>query len=221
MGTFRTLTATLRCLKCDALGPFDIQFKTGDDVAMSVYGIEDLADDIAPGVYDGVADSFCSHCHGRWVEDEKRAHFDLLGDEVDAGVVTVRRATWQHGALVGHPERGLVVTLDDEPPLTSLQVRALADVDEGAGWPNFWARLSAARVTLWVGSTRITPWQPESDAAHAAWWGPHQAAVTTRLQAKGWPSGENQFREVALEVMPNQRFRLVQSGGGSVPRGSS
>lgn len=209
MGTFRTLKATLQCLKCDAPHNFDIQFKTGDDSAMSEYGIEDLADDIAPGVYDGLADCFCTQCHRRWVDHEKRVHFDLLGDEVDAGLVTARRATWRHGALDGRPELGLVVTLDDEPPLTPRQIRALADVSDSAGWPNFGARLIEARVTLWVGSARITPGQPQSDAAHATWWRPHQAAVTTRLQEMGWPSGDDQFREVSLEVMPDQRFRLV------------
>ena len=91
MGTFRTLRTTLRCSKCDASQDFDIQFKTADDAAMSEYGMEDLADDVAPGVYDGLADSFCAHCHRRWVEDEKRAHFGSLGDEVDAGLVTARK----------------------------------------------------------------------------------------------------------------------------------
>jgi hypothetical protein len=36
---------------------FGIQFKTGDDSAMREYGLNDLADDIAPGVYEGIAES--------------------------------------------------------------------------------------------------------------------------------------------------------------------
>lgn len=208
MGTFRTLHATLRCLKCAASHCFGIQFKTGDDAEMSEYALDDLADDIAPGVYDGLTDAFCPDCHRRWVEDEKRAHFDCLADEVETGLVTARRATWRHGAMDGHPELGLVVTLDDEPPLTSQQIRLLANVPDTAGWPNFCARLINARVTLWVGSVRITPGQPQSQTAHDAWWRLHRTSVATRLRTLGWPSEDDQFREIVVEVMPNQRFRL-------------
>lgn len=197
VGTFRTLKTTLPCLKCDTSHRFDIQFKTGDDTAMPEYEIDDLAGDIAPGV------------QARWVDDEKHAHFDALADEVGAGVVTARRAVWRHGSVDGRPELGLVVTLDDEPPLTPGQIRALADVSESAGWPNFGARLIGARVTLWVGATRITPGQPQSEAAYTAWWHAHHASVTARLRAQGWPSGDEQFREVPLEVMSDHRFRLA------------
>jgi hypothetical protein len=208
MGTFRTLKAVQQCSHCAASFTCSIQFKTGDDAAMPEHDVEDVVNDVAPGSYDGTADAFCPPCEALWAIEEKRAHFDCLALEVESGAVIARRATWRHGALGGRPELGLVVTLADEPPLDPDQIRALAEAPERGGWPNFAARLIEAGVTLWVGSDRITPGQPQSQVAHDIWWPSHQDAVAARLRARGWSSGDDQFREVAILITPGRRVRL-------------
>lgn len=85
MGTFRTVTTELQCQKCDAWFTAGIQFKTGDDGDMPEYAIGDRAEDIEPGVYNGLGDAFCPQCAAMWIEDERRAHFECLAREVETG----------------------------------------------------------------------------------------------------------------------------------------
>lgn len=75
MGTFRTVSADLNCLRCAATYACAIQFKTGHDEAMPDYAVGDIAEDVEPGFYDGIGDAYCPTCSRYWIEDEKRAHF--------------------------------------------------------------------------------------------------------------------------------------------------
>jgi hypothetical protein len=209
MGTYRTLTTTLPCRRCSAAYPASVQWKTGDDSAMPDYQAGDVAADVAPGVYEGVADTYCAACGRRWVDDEKRLHFELLAADVAAGRVTVRRATWRHGSLDGRPELGLVITLGDEAPLSAAAVRALVDEPEGFGWPSFTARLSTAQVAVWAGDVRLLPHDPSCLGPSMEWWKRRHDEVLERLCALGWPDGGEQWIDVGVRVDEGHRVELA------------
>lgn len=209
MGTYRTLNTSLSCRRCGASYPAGVQFKTGDDGSMPEYRPGDVAADLAPGVYEGLAGAFCSACQARWIEDEKRAHFALLADDLEAGRVVARRASWRHGALDGHPELGLVVTALDPTPMHANDVRALGDAREGLGWPTFAARLSTANLTLWEGDVRVFPAGSSEGAAPSAWWERHAEAVNESLLALGWPGGQDPYVDVAVLVSGDHRVLLA------------
>lgn len=210
MGVYRTLNATQSCLKCKDLYACSIQFKTGDDGDMAEYGIECVAHDLAPGLYEGIADAFCPACEQVWAEDEKYAHFNCLAQEVAKNLVSVRRAAWQYGIVDGQPELGLILTFSEDSPLTAEQVLDLAKSTDDHTRPNFAAHLSNAGVTLWIGTIRITPDQPhpQSATAYETWMHSHDLSVESMLQTKGWVNGSDPFSEVIVEVTANQGFCL-------------
>jgi hypothetical protein len=176
---------------------------------MPEYAVGDVAEDVQPGLYDGLGEAYCPPCQGRWIEDEKREHFNVLATEVESGAVIARRATWRYGALKDRRERGLIVTRAPEPPLLPDDIRALAELPERAGWPSFAARLSDAGVTLWVGRDRITPPDmPVSDSAHRRWWLRHVGAVQSRLRDLGWRSGVEHDRQVKVEITGAHRVQI-------------
>ncbi|APR80987.1 Hypothetical protein A7982_06334 [Minicystis rosea] len=177
---------------------------------MPEYRPGDVAEDLAPGIYEGLADAFCSACAARWVEDEKRVHLACLADDIEAGRIVARRATWRHGALDGRPELGLVVTLLDPNPLHGGDVRALGDARERLGWPTFAARLSTANIALWEGNVRVFPQDMTGGTAPGRWWERHANAVNERLLALGWPGGQDEFVAVDVRVGDDHRVQLAR-----------
>lgn len=209
VGTFRTLNASLQCKRCGLMHRAAIQFKTGDDYAMPEYEVGDVVDDVAPDEFDGIADAYCGSCRSHWVEDEKRVQFALLADDVAAGRITARKATWRHGALDGRPELGLVLTLLDSEPMTASDVLALAQRPEGFGWPSFPARLSEADVALWQGNARLHPHDDRHDAAW--WWIRRNNEVVARLTAIGWLEEPDPWIEVPVLIDQDHRIRLASA----------
>lgn len=209
MGTFRILSATLSCLRCGADRPVEVQFKTGDDGAMPEYQVGDVAADVEPDVYDGIADAYCAPCMSRWIVDEKQVWFGLLSEEIAAGHLVARRATYRHGALDGRPELGLVETILDQTPMNDDDVRALADRPEGFGWPTITARLHDVDVALWHGDMRLLPHDASFDEESARWWRDKHREVSARLRRLGWPGGSDQRIDVAVVVDANHRLRLA------------
>jgi hypothetical protein len=209
MGTFRILTTSLSCLRCGAAHSVGVQFKTGDDYAMPEYQVGDVAQDVAPGSYEGIADAYCTSCQSRWIADEKHVQFELLADDVAVGRVVARRATWRHGALDGRPELGLVVTVDDEAPMSYDAVLALAETPEGFGQPSFTARLYSAGVALWLGQVRLVPGDDSVLGESTRWWKSRYDAVATRLRALGWPNKGDEWIDVTVLVDADHRVRLA------------
>ena len=209
MGTYRILNTTLRCRRCDASHRVAVQFKTGHDRAMPEYEDGDLIPDVEPGVYEGIVDAYCPPCMSRWVGDEKRLHFDLLADDVAAGRVVARRATWRNGELDGRPELGVVVTLEDEAPMTADAVRALAQVPERPHvWPGMLARLGTAHVALWRGDVRVFPEETSIESPSTDWWRLRCEQVAARLAAMGWLPDGSQWIDVPVIVDAERRVRL-------------
>jgi len=207
MGTYRTLHAGLACVRCGVVRRAEVQFKTGDDRAMPDYEIGDRADDVAPDLYEGVADAYCSSCMRDWIDDEKRAWCQVLAEDVAAGRVVARTAICRHGSLDGRPELGMVVTIDDRPALTAAEVLALADVREGFGWPSFTARLYGENIALWAADLRVHPHDPQRDSSQ--WWIDHSDEVARRLRGIGWANGESRWIEVPVVVDADRRLRLA------------
>src|SRR5262245_17698826 len=209
MGTYRTLYTTLACVRCGASFTADVQFKTGRDREMPKYQVGDVAADVAPGVYEGIAGAYCAPCMSRWIADERRAHFEILSDDIAAGSIVARRAAWRSGALDGHPERGLVATVRDAAPIGAAAVRALADVPEHTGWPSITAWLHTAGVALWLGEVRLYPSEDPAAADATAWWLRRWDDVAARLRALGWPYGDVTDVDVAVRVDGDHRVRVA------------
>jgi hypothetical protein len=209
MDTFRILSTTLSCLRCGADRRVDVQFKTGDDGAMPEYQVGDVVADVDPDVYEGITDAYCAPCMSRWIVDEKRVWFELMSEEISAGHLVARRATYRHGALDGHPEIGLVETILDPTPMNASDVRSLAELPEGFGWPTITARLADAKVALWHGDMRLEPHDPSFGDESARWWMHQGQEVSARLRRRGWPLGGDQWMDVAVLVDAEHRVRLA------------
>jgi len=205
MGTYRVLQTTLSCLRCGADYSADVQFKTGNDYSMPVYQVGDRVEDVSPAIYDGITDAYCAQCLSRWIDEENHVHFELLADQIAAGRLVARRATWRHGALDGRPELGLVVTIHDETPMTAEAVRALAEAPDQFTRPSIGARLHQGGVALWDGDLLVFP--SSSDAVH--WWQRRHEQVASRLRAAGWPGDGSAFVEIVVLVDTDHRVRLA------------
>jgi hypothetical protein len=210
MGLCRTLHTTLACQRCGVDHAVDVQFKTGDDRCASEYRPGGHAYDLAPEVFEGIADAYCATCSRLWVEEEKHAHFELLAADVEAHRIVARRATWRHGVFDGRPELGLVVTLLDAEPVSADAIRALAETPEGFGWPTFTARLHTASIAIWLGDVRLFPSDPSHDAASTEWWKRRREDVNAQLRGLGWPGGDNQWVEIGVRVDADHRVTLAR-----------
>lgn len=193
MGTFSAVRADLACERCGSAYRTEVQFKTGDDLAMPVYDVGRRVPALQPGSpYEGIAVAFCAVCAQRWVADEKVSHFEVLADAIEAGEIIARFATYH--AELDRLDLGPQLRVLRSEPLTPAEVRGLASAPEGFGWPSFPARLSDSSVTLFRGDVPIADSPGE-------WWPAHAGRVRARLSALGWRApADDQFREVAVRI---------------------
>lgn len=210
MGTYRRLYADLPCTRCGVPDRTEVQFKTGADHAMPQYELGDLAPDVAPGLYEAIADAHCSACTARWIEDEKRAWCDRLGDQLDDGRLVARHATWHFAAGPRGTERTLVVTAEDGASFTSATLRLLLEEPGGTRQQSFGARLHRARLGLWFEGHCVFPFDgPNPTPAASRWWYAQSDAVDRRLRGEGWPDGEDPTRVVQVRIGADHRVHLA------------
>jgi hypothetical protein len=193
MGTFSAVRTSLACERCGGAYPAEVQFKTGDDLAMPLYDIGQKVPALQPGsTFDGIADAFCAVCMKGWVADEKVANFEALADAVEAGEIIARFATYH--AELNRLDLGPQLRVLRSEPLTPAEVRKLTSGPERVGWPTFPARLSEASVTLFRGDTPLVDSPGE-------WWSAHSQRVRARLSALGWRApADDQFREIVVRI---------------------
>jgi hypothetical protein len=186
-----------------------VQFKTERGDQMQEHKIDEVVADLPAGRYEGVADAFCLSCLGEWNGVEARTSFEVLAEAVEAGKVVARRATWhdgaREGARDGRPEPDLIVTVQDEQPLTSAEILQIVAAPVSGAWLTFAARLHHAGVALWVGADRVFPFTPRDEAAFD-YWAHHRQVVDQILRMHGWLLGGENNIDVPVLVADDHRI---------------
>ena len=209
MGLFRTVSTLLTCRKCSALFEGRVQFKTEHGDEMQEYKVDQVVADLPAGRYEGLADAFCLSCLGEWNRIETRTSFEVLAEAIETGKVVARRATWhdgaREGARDGRSEPELVVTVQDERPLTSAEFLQIHAAPVSGAWLTFTARLHHEGVALWVGADRVFPFTPRDQAAFD-FWADHRQVVDRILRTYGWPLGGGNDIDVPILVADDHRI---------------
>jgi hypothetical protein len=198
MGVFRIVHAEMPCRRCGFVREVGVQFKTDAGDWMQGYRVGDVVDDVAPDVYGGITDAYCTRCKASWIEDDKRISFDVIAEQVAAGESVARRGSWCYAPAEGQ----LVVTLEAAPPLGADDIRALADAPAGPGVPSVLTHLEG--VVLWQGDLRIHPHLNGQDST--GWWLAFGAEVERRMHVRGWPEGR--WDTIDLDVVVDADHRL-------------
>jgi hypothetical protein len=205
MGLFRTVVTLLTCRKCSGLFEGRVQFKTEQGDQMQEYKIDEVVADLPAGRYEGIADAFCLSCLGEWSQGETRTSFEVLAEAVEMGKVVARRATWHDGARDGQPELGLIVTVQDERPLTSAEILKFLAAPVSGAWLTFPARLHHEGIALWVGVDRVFPFTARDQAAFD-FWAHHNQVVDRILRTQGWPLGGENDIDVPILIATDHRI---------------
>ena len=212
MGLFRTVLTLLTCRKCSGLFEGPVQFKTEHGDRMQEYKIDDVVPDLPAGKYEGLADAFCLSCLGEWSRIDTRISLEVLAKAVEAGKIVARRATWHGGERDGSPERELIVTVQDEHPLTGAEIRQILAAPVSGAWLTFAARLHHEGVALWVGADRVFPFTAHDQAAFE-YWAHHSQVVDRILRMRGWPLGGKNDIEVPILVANDHRIGTPEVSG--------
>lgn len=205
MGLFRTVLTLLTCRKCSGLFEGRVQFETAHGDRMQEHKIDEVVADLPAGRYEGLADAFCLTCLGEWNRVETRTSFEVLAEAVEAGKVVARRATWHEGAQDGRPEPELIVTVQDERPLTSAEILNVLAAPVSGAWLTFAARLHHEGIALWAGADRVFPFTARDPAAFD-YWANHRQAVDRILRTQGWPLGGKNDIDVPILVAKDHRI---------------
>jgi hypothetical protein len=173
MGVFRSVSMDLACHRCGAVHRTEVQFKTGRDWC-EVYTVGDRVEDLPVGEeWEGIADRFCRPCY-----DDHRA-------ERERAMATVVAALAEGGQLA------LKMT-EAEAPMTAVEILARGEKMAEA----------ARQSPMLYGSTKVL-----SDlcvlGADGTWatrlpdslWLQLYQALNEELRRRGWPQGDDSFRE--------------------------
>jgi hypothetical protein len=192
MGVYRSVNLDLVCQRCGAAHQADVQFKTGRDWCEE-YAIGDRVEDLPVGEeWEGIADRFCRPCeHGHRAERE-RAMAMVLAARVQAGQLGLKLA-------------------DAQAPLTPEEILVRGE-----------EKAEAARQSpMLYGSTMVLAdlWCLGPDGTWTSrlpdsWWLPLYEALQEELRRRGWPLGDDCFREdlaVYLDEEHRIRVRVIET----------
>jgi hypothetical protein len=187
MGMFRSVQFDLSCQRCARSYEGDDQFKTEDDWCQ-VYAVGDRVEDLPVGQeWEGIADRFCASCRRDHQAERERAMATVLAGRVTAGQLALKL-----------PEAGVPLTPDE------ILVRG----EEMAE--------AARRSSTLYGSTMVLhdlhvvdpdgAWLPIAKLRDPLWPSLYRA-LHAELRRRGWPAGDELFRE-DLTVFLDQERRV-------------
>jgi hypothetical protein len=185
MGMFRSVSMDLACQRCGAAHRAEVQFKTDDDWCQ-VYAAGDQVPDLPVGEeWEGIADRFCRSCHDDHRAERERAMATVVVALIEEGQLALRLA-------------------EAEAPMTAVEILARGEEQAEA----------ARRTPLLYGATMVLSdlrvlgdegtWATRLPAD--VWLQLYQA-LNEELRQRGWPQGDDSFRE-DLSVYLDQDRRI-------------
>jgi hypothetical protein len=175
MGMFRSVQMDLSCERCGVSHPTEVQFKADDDWCQ-IYAAGDRVDDLPAGEeWQGIADRFCRPCREDHRAERERAAATVLARRVEAGK--------------------LVLMLPQaEAPLTADEILARGEEQaEAARRSTTLYGLTLVLTDFWF-LDRDGAWLP-THRARTSWWPGLRDTLSAELHRRGWPAGDDIFRE--------------------------
>jgi hypothetical protein len=192
MGMFRSVQMDLSCQRCGRSHPAEVQFKTGKDWC-EVHAVGDRVDDLPAGeAWEGIADRFCGSCQVEHRVERERAMATVLAALVRAGQLELKLA-------------------EAEAPLTPDELMARGEEQAEA------ARRSSVMhgmTLVLTGLCCLVPGDGWTARFPTAQWLVVYEALHEEMRRRGWPHGDDSFREdlsVYLDGDRQLRVRLIET----------
>ncbi len=173
MGMPRVIIMKLRCERCRGKHQAEVQFKAGRDRG-EWYTAGDRVDDLPAGeAWEGLADRFCPACFAMFRAERERAMATLLAVMVRGGQLALKLR-------------------NAEAPLTPDEILARGESEAEA------ARESSSfgsHTQMLDGLCHLDSGGVWSSRLPDSWWRDILDALSEEMRARGWPYGDDPWRE--------------------------
>lgn len=181
---FRSVQMDLACQRCGSSCRAEVQFKTGDDRCEG-YALGDHVDDLPVGEeWEGIADRFCAPCWEDHRAERERAMATIMAELVRAGRIELKLA-------------------EAEVPLTAEEILQRGEEKSRVARQGLaWFGTPLVLADLWFRNERGA-WLPTTEMRER--WPPLHRALNEEMRHRGWPFGDDIFREDLIVGLDQDR----------------